>query len=358
MDHPPVVVTDDARLLADIQRISAAAGVPISHQDTVDAVGAAAAWKRAPMVLLDVALAAVAADRLPRRDAVTVIASAEPDTAQWAACVAVGARRVVTLGRDDEAILGMLVDAADSGASQSGHGRLVAVVGAVGGAGATVLSVATALAATRADRQTVVVDTDADAAGLEVAAGIESTRGARWGDISAPGGRLSAESLHTALPRVAAAGGDLRALSFGRGGPADLDARLVATVLDAVTRAGGVGVVDVARSAAAVADQVVGRADLTVLVSPAEVRGCYGAARVAARLGGLGSQLGLVVRGPSPGGLGADDIADALELPLIAAMRPEPGLERRVDRGDVPGRQPRSPLARAAGAVLRTAGVV
>lgn len=98
-------------------------------------------------------------------------------------------------------------------------------------------------------------------------------------------------------------------------------------------------------------------ADLTVLVVPADVRGCYGAARVVPRLVDAGARLGLVVRGPSPGGLGADDVASALGLPLLAGMRPEPGLARRLDAGDPPGANPKGPLARAAAAVLDRAGV-
>ena len=59
----------------------------------------------------------------------------------------------------------------------------------------------------------------------------------------------------------------------------------------------------------------------------------------------------LVVRGPAPGGIAAADVARALGLPLLAAMRPEPRLDRRLERGELPGR-PRGPLAGAARAVL------
>ena len=64
-----------------------------------------------------------------------------------------------------------------------------------------------------------------------------------------------------------------------------------------------------------------------------------------------GPAVGLVVRGPAPGGIAPDEVATALGLPLIAAMRPEPGLVRALERGTAPGR-PRGPLAGAAGAVL------
>ena len=63
------------------------------------------------------------------------------------------------------------------------------------------------------------------------------------------------------------------------------------------------------------------------------------------------ARVGLVVRGPAPGGIAPDEVATALDLPLVAAMRPEPGLARALERGTAPGR-PRGPLAAAATAVL------
>lgn len=61
--------------------------------------------------------------------------------------------------------------------------------------------------------------------------------------------------------------------------------------------------------------------------------------------------VGLVVRGPAPGGLRASDIADASDLPLIAAMRPEPMLAPQLERGGLRLRR-RSPLGTAARRVL------
>jgi hypothetical protein len=44
-------------------------------------------------------------------------------------------------------------------------------------------------------------------------------------------------------------------------------------------------------------------------------------------------------------------VSRALGVPLLAAMRPEPGLARALERGAAPGR-PRGPLAGAARTVL------
>ena len=72
---------------------------------------------------------------------------------------------------------------------------------------------------------------------------------------------------------------------------------------------------------------------------------------MAAHLAEHGGALRLAVRGPSPGGVTAEEIARALDVPLLVAMRPEPGLARTVEAGRSPGR-PRGPLAGAARTVL------
>ena len=61
--------------------------------------------------------------------------------------------------------------------------------------------------------------------------------------------------------------------------------------------------------------------------------------------------VGLVVRGPSPGGLLAREVAHTSGAPLVAAIQPEPMLAQRVEQGGLRLR-PRSPLTRAARAVL------
>jgi hypothetical protein len=96
----------------------------------------------------------------------------------------------------------------------------------------------------------------------------------------------------------------------------------------------------------------VDRADLVVLVVPAEVHACAAATALAARLRERAAAVRLVVRGPAPGGLSPVDVSRALRLPLVAAMRPAPGLAAALDAGRLPARSTRGPLARAAEAVL------
>ena len=58
-----------------------------------------------------------------------------------------------------------------------------------------------------------------------------------------------------------------------------------------------------------------------------------------------------------PGGIGPDDVVSALSARMLARMRAEPGLERRIENGRPPGENPRGPLARAARLVLQQLGV-
>ena len=119
-------------------------------------------------------------------------------------------------------------------------------------------------------------------------------------------------------------------------------------MIEAGRRAGETVVCDLPRYPTDAAVAALAGVDLTLLVVPADVRACAAAARVAAVLVEHGGALRLVVRGPSPGGIAAEEIARALELPLLVAMRPEPGLARAVEQGARPGaRAARSPPRRA-----------
>ncbi len=344
----PLAVTSDPALLGEIERVAAAAGVRLEH---ADAIGSAGTWRDPPVLVLDAAqVGAAVAARLPRRDGVIVVTDQELDAEQWASCVALGVDRVIDLGGSEGDLVRLLAETAETGGA--GDGNVIAVIGACGGAGASVFAAAMALAARRSGRPVVLADTDPWGAGIDVTMGSEATDGARWGDIAAPSGRLPADALHRALPAVHLRHGSISVLSHSRCGACDVDPGLVDTVLDAARRAGDICVVNLPRAPLPAADRAAARADLTVLVVPADVRGCYGAAKVARRLADLGARVGLVVRGPSPGGLGGGDIARTLQLPLLAGMRAEPRLERRLDAGQPPGGDCKGPLGRAAAAVL------
>lgn len=351
----PLLMMAPGGLADEVVRLAAAAGCQPDR--VTDPEGIRERWTTAPLVLLDVQTAMSSASAgLPRRNAVVIVttgdagnrASAAPDQEVWRCAVAVGAEQVVVLPEAEAWLVGALADAVESPAVP---GHVLAVLGGRGGAGASVLAVAVAVAVVESGRQSLLVDCDVLGGGLDLAVGAEDTDGLRWPGLALGGGRVPAAALHAALPtpRLGHRAG-LTVLSCDRDGPGP-DGAAVRTVCGAGRRAGETVVCDVPRYPCEPGAAALETADLAVLVVPAEVRACAAAATVAARVRQYGVALQLVVRGPAPGGLTPDDVSRALDLPLLAAMRPQPGLAGALDRGAVPGRS-RGPLAVAARQVL------
>lgn len=343
----PLLITADDHLLDDVLRMAAAAGVELTHSRDA---GCRAAWRDAPTVLVDELLVGeLVAARLGRRSGVVVLARSAPTPSTWSASVALGVDRVLQTGQDDVDIVAALADTVAGGPDD---GRCVAVIGGCGGAGATVFALALAAAAVRDHPDVLLVDADPIGSGLDALVGIEDRPGVRWTDLTAPTGRLDAHTLLRAVPAAASDGGPIPVLAYPPGPIQPVDAAVADVVLDGCRRAGVLTVVDLPRHPQPVTDRVLERADLTVLVVPADVRACLAARRLVPVLSESTGRCGLVVRGPSPGGLSAQEVADVLDLPLWARMRALPAVARDAERGIVPTGGPRDALSRAAGAVL------
>jgi secretion/DNA translocation related CpaE-like protein len=333
-------------LADEVVRLAAAAGCELNR--ATDPAALREQWSTAPLLLLDAGAAASSAGTgLPRRDGVVVV-SAVADPEVWRCAVAVGAEQVAILPDAESWLIGALADAVESPADP---GRVLAVLGGRGGAGASVLAAAVAVAAVSSGRRALLVDCDPLGGGLDLALGAEELGGLRWSGLALGGGRVAAAALHAALPAPRLGDRDgLTVLSCDRDGPGP-DGAAVRTVCGAGRRAGETVVCDVPRYPCEPGTAALECADLAVLVVPAEVRACAAAAVVAARVLRYGVGLQLVVRGPAPGGLTPGDISRVLNLPLLSAMRPQPGLAGALDRGAVPGRA-RGPLATTARQVL------
>ncbi len=342
-------------LADEVVRLAAAAGCEPDRVTDPEAIRER--WTTASLVLLDVQAAMSSANAgLPRRDGVVIVTageagnrvSAAPDPEVWQCAVAVGAEHVAVLPDAEAWLVGTLADAVESPAAP---GRVLAILGGRGGAGASVFAVAVAVAVVESGHHALLVDCDELGGGLDLAVGAEETQGLRWPGLALGGGRIPIAALRAALPtpRLGYRAG-LTVLSCDRDGPGP-DGAAVRTVCAAGRRAGETVVCDVPRYPCEPGTAALETADLAVLVVPAEVRAAAAAATVAARVQRCGVALQLVVRGPAPGGLTPNDVSRALDLPLLAAMRPQPGLSGALDRGAVPGRS-RGPLATAARQVL------
>ncbi len=342
----PLVVVNDGQIVEVVGRIAAAAGVEI--EVTAD-LPSRVRWLAAPAVVIDAQLVdrAVRAG-LPRRPSVVAVAAGPLDGSDWSSCVRLGVERTVPLADCDGVLVEMLSDAVDP---DPGGGRCLAVVGACGGAGASVFAIALAATAGRVgESDALLVDCDPWGAGADATLGIED--GLRWPDLATSGGRLAPDALRSGLPSVKVGGGRLIVLCPGRGGGSGPTPDAMEVVLESARRGGTLAVVDLPRQPGDVADRVLERADLVVLVVPADLRSCLAGRKIRDRVEALGGRMGAVVRGPCPSGIGPDDVAAALAVPVLARMRGRPALARDLDHGRIPGIDRRDPLARAAAAVL------
>ncbi|KAA0024453.1 septum site-determining protein Ssd [Antrihabitans cavernicola] len=345
-DATALVSVDDAALREDVRRTAAAADCALAEPTgEIDRTS----WTRAQLVVLD----AVAAQRcarlgLQRRHGVVVVCNGEPTLPDWQSASAIGAESVLALPHDEARLVDVLGAQPEAG---SGEGIVVAVAGGIGGAGASTFAATLALLAdaTEVRPATLLVDGDGAGGGIDLLLGVEERGGLRWPGLVLEGGRVAASALHNALPQV---GDHLAVLACGRGESAGDPGHIaIQAVLEAARGAGDFVVCDVPRRHRGETDAMLEAADLVLLTVPAELRASAAAEAVATYIGERNANQGLIVRGPAPGGLSGADIASALGLPLLAAMRPEPRLADTVELGGLRLRR-RGPLRTAAQSVL------
>ncbi|CAM5783883.1 septum site-determining protein Ssd [Cellulomonas persica] len=226
--------------------------------------------------------------------------------------------------------------------------RVIGVVGGRGGAGASTF--AAALAARFARRTaTALVDLDRCGAGIDVLLALEDSDGVRWPDLTSARGDVDGAQVLALLPRW----GPCAVLSADRRRPTFPEPGVVADVLHALACACGVVVVDLERAGVVTGESVAAACDAIVVLAPRDLRTVAGVLAMRDRLVGHGALVGLVACGPSPGGLSADELSHAVDLPVLARM----GVDRRTaaatERGGVPLT---GAVARAAARVARAVG--
>ncbi|MEU4739550.1 septum site-determining protein Ssd [Actinosynnema sp. NPDC023658] len=337
----------DAELVDEVLHAAAVVGCEVER--VADVTALRGRWHGAAAVVLDEgAVVECAAGGFPRRTGVHVVGTGPPGESVWRRALELGAEQVLELPADQERLRAVLADAAEGG--PVGEGRVLAVLGARGGAGASVLVVAVGQAVMSAGGHALLVDCDPLGGGLDLTLGAERQEGLRWPTLRLTGGRVPAAALRSALPGRSGGRGGLTVLSCGRTGPGPEPDAVVA-VVEAGRRAGGTVVCDVPRQLTGAACVALDRADLAVLVVPADVKACMAAKTVVEQASARGVRLKAVVRGPAPGGLTASQVVEATGVPLLTTMRPERRLARALDNGHFPGTT-RGPLARAARKVV------
>jgi secretion/DNA translocation related CpaE-like protein len=333
----PLLATADNQLLDDMLRLAAAAGVELNVCH--DPGDARRCWSAAPLCLVGTDLAAGLARLEPARRPHVVLVGRDLDDADvWRLAHHVGADHVVFLPDAERWLVEQFAEAADG---RSSAGAAVCVVGGRGGAGASTLAAALAVTAARQGLRAMLVDGDPLGGGIDLVLGGEESGGLRWPDLGDAHGRVRASMLREALPRV----GELTILSWDRGDTVSIPLPAMQTVLGAAFRGNDLVVVDLPRRLDEAAAEAARHATVTLLVVPAEVRATASAARVAASLALVTSDVRIVVRGPGPSRLPADVIADSLGLPLAGQIRDEPAIVAALERGEPPARRGRGSLA-------------
>jgi secretion/DNA translocation related CpaE-like protein len=349
-----LAVLADSSLRDEVDRVTAAVGARVVHAAVVSLLGSSSptpvsrqTWSAAAAVVLDeTAASRCSKAALPRRSHVVLVSAAAPAPATWAAAIAIGAQQVLMLPAQEGELVRELADAGED-ADGRRRGEVIAVVGGRGGAGVSMF--AAALAQTAKDA--LLVDLDPWGGGIDLLLGGESAPGLRWPDLAVQSGRLNWPAVQEALPRR-------RGVSVlsGTRCAVELESRPVEAVIDAGRRGGATVICDVPRRLTDAAQTALETADLVVLVSPCDVRACAATATIAPVLSVVNPNIGLVVRGPSPGGLRAADVAATAGIPLLASMRAEPRIAEQLEHGGLRlGR--RSALAAAARRVLAVLSV-
>jgi hypothetical protein len=210
---------------------------------------------------------------------------------------------------------------------------VVAVLGAVGGAGATTVAMACASAAGDAATGITVpapagvpgcllVDVDPGSTGLDLPLGIVGGEGARWSSIPDGAGALVSESLRVSLPRV----DDVLVLTGRIPSPAD---PRVAAVVRAGRADFAATVLDVGRGPGGPSGLC--ERDAVVLVVPATLSGVVGAHRIIDQL--PTRRVALAVR--PTGWLPTAEVAAQVGLDRVVTVPAVRGLAERTDCGDV-----------------------
>jgi secretion/DNA translocation related CpaE-like protein len=340
-DHP-LVLTADIELLDSVLAATAAAGAEPTVSDSTAAIRSL--WSAAPMVVIGADRArGVAELLLPHRTEVYVVGpeSRLAEMSAWSAPLG-----AAVIGMPDGA--GTLTAAvSDVIGRGSGTGRLVTLVGGSGGIGTSSLAAALAVGAASRGLPAMLVDLDVLGGGIYLLVGAEGVAGWRWPRLGAAQGHLGDLTGH--LPRL----GGLDILSTARGeGPDTLSPEAVRAVLSSATRSHRVVVVDLPRSPAPAVVEALRRSTATLLVVSADVRGIAAGRVTAASLRDLTTVLALIVRRPRGGAIDAEVVAESVGVPLAGAVGTDATLRHGSERGDPPGRLPRSPLGRLSSRLL------
>src|SRR5699024_2671954 len=219
--------------------------------------------------------------------------------------------------------------------------RVIGVVGARGGVGASVLASALARAGARARVGVALVDLDRSGPGVDLMRGLERGGGLSWAGLDGQGGGVAGQALAEALPIWHG----VHVLSCDWRGEAEHG--IAPAAVDALASGHDLVVLDLPRTEPSWA----GYCDAVLIVTTCAAI-CAEAVRTTATVW-TGAQQTRVARRPARGGVTPEEIATASGVPLVLAMRPERGMAAGAERGLTPGDNRRGALRRGAGTLIK-----
>ena len=328
------LLCSDPELIEAVEAVCVSCRAHLRVTDELEPPG-----RPADLVLID------AAHRVEPVPAGAVLVALSSRAEVWSLAARSSARAVVVLPDAAEWLAEMISDEhADNESAQAG--RVIGVVGAVGGAGASTLACWLADALARKGGASAVVDAQPRAAGLDLVLGTETEDGLRWPELHQFSGAVAADQLWAALP----AAGALRYLSWDRNAT-HAGTVPMGTVIHALRGAARFLVVDLN------ADRLSEQSrwcDALLVLTPRTVRGVLAAAHAAGR--SACEHTVTVLSGLNIADVDAAAVETATGVPCAGSIGFDPRVPQDVDIGASlqRGRRPRH--ARAVRAVLEALG--
>lgn len=312
---PAIVVTADHRLIHLSQASAAVSGATISVVSQIEDLRSR--WRTASAILIGSDLIEkVVSWSLPKRGGIFLIGESHSYEVLCRWSVPLGAS-VIHLP-DGAKWLSRVIGGY---AKDVRSAKVVAVRSGAGGVGASTLTMGLALAAIRASRSVALVDADPLGGGLDLLLGAENTPGWRWDKLRSAVGQIA--DITPMLPKAEG----ITVVSMERGTPTPVPDAALESVVDCLARSHDLVVIDPGR-----VTRGFPMVQRNVIISSQAVRS------LAATRDLLGSmnlpQSALVIR--KGGSVGANDAAQALEIPIIAVIPHLPELARLADRGVAP----------------------
>ncbi len=229
--------------------------------------------------------------------------------------------------------------------------RVVGVVAASGGLGASTLAVALAVRASSENVASLLIDAHPYAGGLDVCLGLDTEPGLRWPDLASVRGEIDARAMLERLPSTR----QCRVLSWDRSDPAVL-ADQGLSIAKALSEAAHLSVIDLPGPESQGAAEWWELCEDIVLVCGGGVRQVAAAAVVLER---LETSLRATLKKPqvhgvvreSGGRVDRDRASAILGLPLLRAMRRDAAVEAALTSGE-PIAARSSPVAKLADGLL------